>query len=176
MLKTIWSNNQLTNQDYLDWLESYKEHLVSFQDEDEEEVKELDIYDDNFNEWLNDTLDMHLDDERGNLDIQLDHTIIAIADLGLWNGRRQGYKLLGNNINKCLESDCDYVSWYCNSYDMVGVHSHHDGTNYITYRELKDEKFLDIVTSKAYNGTLTKKDISRYTRSLVPHIKEVYGW
>ena len=34
----------------------------------------------------------YLDDERVNLNIQLDQPILVIADLGLWNGRRPGYQ------------------------------------------------------------------------------------
>lgn len=34
----------------------------------------------------------YLDDERMNLDIQLDKPILVIVDLGLWNGRYSGYK------------------------------------------------------------------------------------
>ena len=34
----------------------------------------------------------YLDDERVNLNIQLDQPILVIADLGLWNGRRTGYQ------------------------------------------------------------------------------------
>lgn len=33
-------------------------------------------------------------DEKENLDIKTDHPILVIADLGLWNGRRPGYKIL----------------------------------------------------------------------------------
>ncbi len=34
----------------------------------------------------------YLDDERMNLDVQLSQPILVIADLGLWHGRRMGYK------------------------------------------------------------------------------------
>ena len=39
-----------------------------------------------------------LDDERRNLNVQVDGVIIAFGDLGLWQGRRQGYQILGSNI------------------------------------------------------------------------------
>ena len=51
----------------------------------------------------------YLEDERVNLDIQLPESILIIGDLGLWNGRRQGYKeIASGNIKDCLYSDCDY--------------------------------------------------------------------
>ena len=34
----------------------------------------------------------YLDDERSNLDIQQSRPILVVGDLGLWNGRRMGYK------------------------------------------------------------------------------------
>ena len=34
----------------------------------------------------------YLDDERMNLNVQLSQPILVIGDLGLWNGRRMGYK------------------------------------------------------------------------------------
>ena len=34
----------------------------------------------------------YLNDERENLDIQLSQPILVIGDLGMWNGRRMGYK------------------------------------------------------------------------------------
>ena len=43
-----------------------------------------------------------LDDERMNLNVQVDGVIIAFGDLGLWRGRRQGYQILGSNIADIL--------------------------------------------------------------------------
>ena len=34
----------------------------------------------------------YLDDERANLNVQLSQPILVVGDLGLWNGRRMGYK------------------------------------------------------------------------------------
>ena len=51
----------------------------------------------------------YLYDERINLDIQLPREIIVIADLGLWNGRHSGYKVIeSGNIRDCLYSDGDF--------------------------------------------------------------------
>jgi len=49
----------------------------------------------------------YLDDERANLNIQLDQPILIIADLGLWTGRHMGYKeIASGNIRDCL-----YRTW-----------------------------------------------------------------
>ena len=57
----------------------------------------------------------YLDDERVNLNIQLDQPILIIADLGLWTGRHTGYKeIASGNIRDCLSSDQDteYATWF----------------------------------------------------------------
>ena len=53
-----------------------------------------------------------LDDERMNLNVQVDGVIIAFGDLGLWRGRRQGYQILGSNIADILHSSCEDCEWY----------------------------------------------------------------
>ena len=176
MKQTIWSND-LSLKDYKEWLEAYKEWLMDNNDDiDEDEMECIDIDDYAFSEWLYETLDMYIYDERINLDIQTDNTLIALAEMGLWNGKRYGYKLIDDdNIKNTLYSDCDLCSWYLDRYNFRSVQKHHDGTNYIMYRELKDDKYLDIVTNKAYMGTLTDKDISRYTKSIKPLINKIYG-
>lgn len=56
-----------------------------------------------------------LDDERMNLNVQVDGVIIAFGDLGLWRGRRQGYQILGSNIADILHSSCEDCEWYGDS-------------------------------------------------------------
>lgn len=171
--KTIWSND-LGIDDYKEWLEEYKDIMID-NDEEVENLERLDYNDTRFNEWLNDTLEFYIENERDNLNIECSNSIIAIADLGLWNGRRIGYKVISSgNIKDTLYSDDDYVAWYIDKYDYKAIMKHHDGTNYIVYRELKDEKYLDILEEKAYNGTLTNKDLTRYTRSLKSKILKAY--
>ena len=55
----------------------------------------------------------YLDDERRNLDIQFSQPILVIGDIGRWNGRVQGYKMVNSgNIRDCLYSDTDMTEWY----------------------------------------------------------------
>lgn len=119
-----------------------------------------------------------LDDERFNLSGIKTNQIVAIADLGLWDGRRTGYKLF-DSVKDCLYSDCVEIEWYCDRYDFKATMIHHDGINYIVYRERKDNistdqwlRFID----KIFTGKVTKADITRYSKSLAPKIKNVYGW
>lgn len=82
----------------------------------------------------------NLYDERANLNIQLSQPIIVIGDLGRWNGRVSGYKMIDSgNIKDCLYSDTDYTEWYVDKYgDLRADAVHHDGTNHYLYRVFKD--------------------------------------
>ena len=81
----IWNNTP----DFDDW----KDELESEQsDYSERELIDL----------MYDTNNLYLEDEKMNLNVDLPQNILVIADLGLWDGRRQGYKQLGNNLSQCL--------------------------------------------------------------------------
>lgn len=173
MKHIIWQNYDLNPED---WEEGYKEFLEINEMEAPEEINKDDVFD-----WMCETNNEALEYERMNLNIPTEGRIIEIADIGLWDGRRVGYKLLGHNVNDCLqfEKDCDYAEFYCDRYDLKSRQSHHDGTHYITYREFKPEITglqADNFCWKIYCGKATQKDITRYTRSLGKRIKKVYGW
>lgn len=89
----IWSDHTL---DYEDWRADLE---AEFPDLTEEERYTM-MYERNAD---------YLDDERANLNIQLGQPILVIGDLGLWYGRRSGYREIpSGNIRDCLYSDCDY--------------------------------------------------------------------
>ena len=120
------------------------------------------------------------DDERGNLDSVDEHSgLIAIADVGRWNGRCSGYKEV-KNLADVLYSDCDYEKVYVDSNgDLRKDESHHDGSNSILYRYWKDgltEEQRENFLSKIYNGECTQKDITRYTRKAGLGIANAFGW
>jgi hypothetical protein len=130
---------------------------------------------------MHETNSDYLDDERMNLDIQLDREIIVIADLGRWNGRFQGYKMIERgNIKDCLYSDCDYNEWYVDKKgDLRCTAQHHDGTNYYLYRAIKSDVTVEQVErlqNKIYNRRVTRADITRLTERLGDYIGKVYGW
>lgn len=170
----IWSNYNL-NLD--DWMEGIKENL------DINDVDYSDWDESRFYEEMVETNDMYFDDESYNLNLPTEGRIIEIADIGLWNGRRMGYNLLNeNNIRACLnfKQDCEYGEWWVDSHNNLrSRQSHHDGTYFILYREVKPEitsDQLDNFCWKIYNGKATARDITRYTRSLGKRVKDVYGW
>lgn len=121
--------------------------------------------------------DYYLEDERMNLDIPTDGRILVIADLGLWNGRRQGYKIINGNVSNILYDDADYVEWYSDGYNIKATAHHHDGTNYYEYREIREDKNIDNLLNTIYNGEeITRRQLNYYTKSLHPYVAEVYGW
>lgn len=129
---------------------------------------------------MNETNARYLEDERINLDITLPEEIICIADLGLWNGRRSGYKLLrSRNIGDCLFSSYE-PTWFVDEYgDLRCDDVHHDGTNHYLYRMWKpgiSEEQKENFLFKIYRGTVTSTDITRYTRKIGDYIAKVYGW
>lgn len=171
----IWSNLNLDIDD--GWREAFAEVVeINLWDEDPED--EYAIYN-----YMVETNYMYLDDERMNLDIEVSRPIIAIADLGLWNGRFSGYKELKSyNIKDCLNGfdSCEYHEWYLDEAgDLRCTAVHHDGTNYILYRVYRDdateEQIADLL-DKIYEGQATEEDINAVTRSLGTEIANVYGW
>ena len=160
---TIWSNNL----DYSDWKDDLEELYPDYSNEDRISL----MYDIN-NEYL--------EDERVNLDIQLDRPILVIADLGLWNGRFSGYKEIGSGrISDCLYSNTDYCTWYVDGYgDLRCDAVHHDGTNhylYRTYKENVSDTQIENLKNKIYEGTVTRRDITRITCRIGDAIASVYG-
>ena len=162
----IWSNRDLKLEDWEDCLKDWEPEIT---DEDEQWML--------VNQWNNE----YLEDERANLNVDLHAGILAVADLGLWNGRKSGYKEMGTNIRNCLGGTCgDYVTWYVDELgDLRCEDCHHDGTNYYTYRAWKEGVSplqMENLEWKIYCGKATRKDITRLTRKLGPDVAKVYGW
>ena len=117
---TIWSNVDL---DVKDWEEGYRESLEMNGFSDDEIAKK--ITDENILDFAIETNNMYIDDERDNLDVELPAEIIAIADVGRWNGRTTGYKVIGKNVKDCLYSECEYAEWYVDQYGNFRFTGHH---------------------------------------------------
>ena len=162
-LGIIWSNNDLN---YEDWIDTLEEEFPDIP----EDLRIQQMYE------LNEEC---LEDERTNLDITLNNSIIVIADIGRWDGRVSAYKMIeSGNIADCLFDDCDYQTWYVDEDGEFRCEAiHHDGTNYYWYRECtgSDEEIEDL-QEKIYYGTATKEDIEAVTSSLGKYIGDVYGY
>lgn len=168
----IWSDISL---DPDDWRDGYKDFL---------ETNELDDDPNDENElyrWMVETNEEYLADERINLNIQLSQPIIVIGDIGRWNGRVMGYKMIDSgNIKDCLYSDTDFTEWYVDKYgDLRADAVHHDGTNHYLYRVFKNNitpEQAERLQDKIYMGKATRADITRFTRRLGDEIAAVYGF
>ena len=102
----IWSNADLDYEEWKDWME--EEYPALSEDE-----RVAMMYEENGH---------YLEDERLNLDIQLSQPILVVADLGLWNGRRTGYKEIpSGNIRDCLYSDYDYTTGMWTETEISGA-------------------------------------------------------
>lgn len=161
----IWSNHHIN---YDDWKEDLERDYPDLTD-DQRYYKMLELNEE------------YLDDERVNLNIQLSQPILVIADLGLWNGRRSGYREIeSGNIRDCLSARHDYTTWYVDRLgDLRCDDVHHDGTNHYLYRAFKDgvsESLRDRLKERIYEGRATREDIVRLTRRLGDDIGKVYGW
>ena len=141
-------------------------------------TEEEDITDNDITETIWHDIDLTYDAEVANLNKELDGRIIAIADLGLWNGRRQGYKVLGNNLNEVISfsMSCDDREVYCDAYNVRAVGSHHDGRNHVLFRELREDRDVDKFLDKIYMGEeISTGTLNYYTKSLRPYVAKVYG-
>ena len=166
--RIIWSN---VNIDSTDWKDSYLEAVEANEwDEDTES-------DDNLWKYIDSTLAMHLDDERMNLNVSLDGRILVIADLGLWDGRRQGLKILSGNVNCIFEVGEEYTEWYSDGHNIKASATHHDGTNFYEFRVIREDRNIERLLNAIYNGEeITRRRLNYYTKSLHPYVAKVYGW
>ena len=121
------------------------------------------------------------DDELVNLKVQTEGQIVAIASMGLWNGRKQGYKLGTHMLSDVLTiGNEDYIQLYYDGFNVRKTAHHHDGTNYILFREFKpglSDASKENFINKVYSGEkIDNATLNRYTRSLKRYVKSIYGF
>lgn len=168
---TIWKSYGMYSLKEMEQAEQdAREHL---KENDFEDYETVDVTDTIYEE-----IDMWFEDETSNLYKILDGRILAIANMGLWNGRRAGYKILGNNLNEVLTSTigCDDKEVYCDAYNVCAIGYHHDGYNTVEFREIREDRDIDRLLNKIYNNEeVTRREINYYTKSLRKYVKQIYG-
>ena len=162
MKHTIWTSDIGDLKNWQEFLDEY------YPDADESEQYQA------VTELNND----YLDDERINLNIPC--RILAIAELGLWNGIHKGFKFY-DNISEILYSDCEDAEWYVEDDKLKAVMHHHDGTNYISYYLVNDgvdgyDDFEDEVYATYGNVDQTLFDKYCDAKALANKVNAVYGW
>ncbi len=163
--------------DYDEFIIDNLDYLQEYCDENDlssiDEIPEQFIYDEmNFQAQIN------YDDEEACLSqIDIPNVIICLANIGRWNGRFDGYKIMSYDLSDCLQITAeghDSFELYVDSYNLLGVGYHHDGTNSYEFRMLRDnfsvERFEDTFF---YRGA---KYARKMTKSLRPFIAKEYGW
>lgn len=166
---TIWSNLNLNVDDWRDGYEEFCEiNNMEYDPDDEDAVRE----------WMEETNNLYLGDEQMNLDKKLNDRILIIADLGLWYGRKSGYKILGNNINEMFNiGSFEFAEFYGDGKDIRAKEVHHDGTNHYLFRVIRSGRNIDKLLEAIYNGEeISKQKLNYYTRSLYKDVADVYGW
>lgn len=125
----------------------------------------------------------YLDDERCNLDKEVNGYIIAMAfrssaRYGVWGGAGcKGYKLVGTNVSDILNTSSDWAEWYGDTYNIRGKFADHDGEDSVIYRVAESEYDAERIATKIYNGEIeTEEQFRKVTKSLYPYVAKVYGW
>lgn len=147
--------------------EELKQYLENNKPDDE------DIYDEQ-----HDTNSMHWEYLKNNVlaNIEL-YDIIGIANLERWNGKFSGYKEF-QELEDVFFTSADFAKWYVDTDgDLKSELSHHDGTNYVTYRQWRDnipEETRQKVLADIYYGT-NKYNIDNYTKKIGHYFTDLYG-
>ena len=159
--RVIWSND-----DFDEWLKC----MIADMSEDETE--------DDFDEArYSEDCSIWLSDERSNLNIPIDGCIVCFAVLDLWDGHYNGAKIIGDNIKNILRGSCgDYVTWFCDRFNVRCEDAHHDGTNVYLYRIAKNREQAEKLVNKIAHGGMTEEKFRKATRSVRPFIAKIYGW
>lgn len=151
-----------------DYIDLYEVFGVKTLDElnEEYDVNYSDEYE-AINDYIRDTYEL-LDMEYP-MDENMD--IIAIADIGAWDGRKRDYKRI-STLGGIFNTSCAYNHYFIKDRNVRSRNVHHNGVNYVLYREFKDhindeqkERFLYMLST----GTLTKRQLAYYTNSIVKY-------
>lgn len=131
-------------------------------------------------EWCHNENEMELEMLQNLLNVDLDNPILIIADLGLWDGRKSGYRLIeSGSLREILQPSCSgqsEVCWYFDGEDIKCEEIHHDGTNHYLYREVRNPDEIDRFLAMIYHQLDYSPDtLDRYTKPLAKDIKKILG-
>ena len=158
-----------------------KKHIIWESNPDPDDYAEAFMeYDDgrDIYQFVYDEVEQWLDDEKCNLDVDCEQ-IVCIADVGLWDGRRVGFRFLGTNVKSIFMSDsCDRHTYYSDGDEVRCDAVHHDGTNHYLFRMLKEDVDKDDFEGAFLEARKGELDavVEKYTDILAPIVNKVYGW
>jgi len=98
---------------------------------------------------------------------------IALADVGTWQGRRDGYSFKGNTdlktfIESLFNGNYNEFELEVTKTDLVLTAHHHDGTNFIKIRRVVD------VRTAFVEDWFKSYFITKHTRRLVKEVCKIY--
>jgi hypothetical protein len=126
---------------------------------------------------MEDTNAEYLNDERANLNVNIDGDILIFGDLGLWNGRAPAYSITRANLNAIFDVCADIIEYYGDGREIRATGCHHDGRNYYLLRAARPGRDLDRLLNAIYNGEhISQQKLNYYTRSVYFDVARVYGW
>lgn len=168
-----------TDLDENDYDKAWLDEQTYYMTEDEEEPKEYFDDLDEQDKWeilyqVNDDWAWMVTEE---LRTSVDGIIIAVRDMGLWDGRFRGIAEISDNLADILSDTMAtqaYYEWYIEEGDVKMLAIHHDGRNYTTYRVCKDWDALYDMLERDWDNQ--EEILAKHTESLVPYVNEVYGW
>lgn len=144
----------------------YKKELEESNGEEYSDDTVYELFNENLNWAFTDLVESMMNCRTGQ--------ILAIADLGFWNGRKNGF-LVCNRMEDVFSalSDYDRVQLYVEGGDLKASLGHHDGTHYLTFREIREGVNIENLTDKIYaNEKYSRAYLNSYTKTLVPTLKE----
>lgn len=150
----------------LDFFDDYQADTEALKQEDPElddETAERIAYDD-LCDYLTETLTSEIDHKAP-------HGLAIFADLGLWNGRRSGIKIVDSfrDVLKYVD-DVMYLTIETTSQGIEVTAPHHDGTNVYTVRALTEaganrySDYDDELEESLIHGS--PRTVRRYTRRI----------
>lgn len=151
-----------------------KDTLAEELNKERENIDNNDVW-----EYIYNDIEYSYDEGLRDLNVDTEGDIIAIASMGLWNGKSSGYKILDkNNLKEILYcGNKDFNHLYYDGFNVYKKASHHDDTNHIMFREVRPDVDIEKLFDKIYNNEpISKATLNRYTRSLRRYVKQIYGW
>lgn len=151
-----------------------KDTLAEELNKERENIDNNDVW-----EYIYNDIEYSYNEGLRDLNVDTEGEIIAIASMGLWNGRCSGYAILDkNNLKEILYcGNKDFNHLYYDGFNVYKKAIHHDDTNHIMFREVRPDVDIEKLCDKIYNNEpISKATLNKYTRSLRRYVKQIYGW
>lgn len=148
--KQWWRNKTIFSTDYEKQLGPWEEIVEQYKEcleiNDNPVPKDEDISDDVIWDFINDQMYWMSDDFFDQVPYK---TVVCHADIGLWDGRRDGGQYGGlQGLLRSAGQHCDDVDIQYSNLTLSMVGHHHDGTNYYYFRELTSKGLMWLKNNK----------------------------